>query len=303
MGPSSSSTRSAAVKTRAWSATSTGMSRALPPPARTSRAAPAKPFSPRASSATRAPRAPYAVATARPIPPLAPVITTTCAAIDVPFDRPERPVSGPVGIHLSVPPLAGGEPARDRQFGDFGSDQVRAEQLAVGVVAQELHEAGWITQTLCFAVRRERECGDLDVVTEFPCLGFRVAETGDLWLAARRPRDHRVVQRHRFHAGDRLRSDDAHGLGCVGEHELGRDVADREDVRDVAAAELIDHDGTAVGQFHPGVQPVARATWGETDCLLDDVGFENPLIGARGDGDLTVSTVSSMVSTRVGVST
>ena len=181
---------------------------------------------------------------------------------------------------------------------------MRAEHLAVGVVAQELHEAGWITRTLCFAVCRERECGDLDVVTEFPCLGFREAEAGDLWLAERRPRDHRVVQRHRFRAGDRLSGNDAHGLRCVGEHQLGRDVADREDVRDVAAAELIDHDGTAVGQFHPGgLQTVARGAWGETDCLQDDVGFENPLIGARGDGDLTVSTVSSMVSTRVEVST
>jgi hypothetical protein len=81
-----------------------------------------------------------------------------------------------VGVHVAgdlvnpeVPLLGQGQ--FGQQYGDFGSDEVGAEQLAVGVVAQDLHEAGWITQTLCFAVGRERECSDLDVVTEFPCLG------------------------------------------------------------------------------------------------------------------------------------
>src|SRR5487761_1519553 len=76
IGPNSCSTWPAASSTCAWSATSTASASAFPPASSTSRTAPSRPASPRAISPTLAPRSPYSRATARPMPPLAPVITT-----------------------------------------------------------------------------------------------------------------------------------------------------------------------------------------------------------------------------------
>ncbi len=81
IGPSSVSTCAAAAATWSYSAVSVGMASAVPPAFSTSFVAPARPSSPRARSATLAPRAPKARAAARPTPPLAPVMTTTCSLL------------------------------------------------------------------------------------------------------------------------------------------------------------------------------------------------------------------------------
>src|SRR5438270_4272584 len=77
IGPSLSSISSAALSTASASATSSGTTSAWPPRSSTSRAAPSRPLRPRAISATRAPSSANRRAAARPIPPEAPVITTT----------------------------------------------------------------------------------------------------------------------------------------------------------------------------------------------------------------------------------
>src|SRR3954470_496392 len=78
MGPSSCSTLAAAWSTAWWSATSVGMASAFPPACPPPRRAASRPSTPRASRATLSPRAPNARAVALPMPPDAPVTTTTC---------------------------------------------------------------------------------------------------------------------------------------------------------------------------------------------------------------------------------
>src|SRR6266511_1889613 len=109
IGPSRDSTSSAAASTSLYSATSTASGNAWPPASSTSAAAPSRPVSPRASSATAAPRSPYIRATARPIPPLAPVTTTTCRSDTAPPFAPTGPYPLPAGRHAwrRVEPRAG----------------------------------------------------------------------------------------------------------------------------------------------------------------------------------------------------
>src|SRR6195952_5438892 len=109
MGPSSRSTCSAGASTAAASATSTGMTSGLPPARRTSSAAAARPVSPRASRATAAPRAANATAVARPMPPPAPVTTTTRVPVRV-STRSPCPVSGQ--------PATGGGKAQNPRMAD-----------------------------------------------------------------------------------------------------------------------------------------------------------------------------------------
>ena len=83
IGPNRSSACSAARSTASKSATSVGTASAVPPALCTASAAASRPSSPRAISTTFAPRRPKSSAVARPIPALAPVITTvsvTCLA-------------------------------------------------------------------------------------------------------------------------------------------------------------------------------------------------------------------------------
>src|SRR3954449_11688497 len=77
IGPSSTSTCSAAASTAWGSATSVGIASPLPPASATSRSAPARPSSPRASKATVVPSRASSIAVARPTPADAPVTTTT----------------------------------------------------------------------------------------------------------------------------------------------------------------------------------------------------------------------------------
>ena len=76
IGPNASSAWLAAESTWAGSATSVCTVSACPPAWRTSAAAPSSPERPRASSVTFAARRPNRIAVSRPMPALAPVITT-----------------------------------------------------------------------------------------------------------------------------------------------------------------------------------------------------------------------------------
>ncbi len=173
-----------------------------------------------------------------------------------------------------VPLLRQGE--LGHQFRDIRPDQVRPEQFAVLAVGDHLDEAGRVGQPVRLPIGGERELGDLDVIPLSLGLFLGEPEAGDLRLAERRARHHAVVaQRHRFRSADRLGRHHAHRLGDVGQLQLGGDIADGVDVRNVGAHVVIDGDGTAVGQRHPGrLQPVAGDVGREADCLHHLVGLE-----------------------------
>ncbi len=158
-----------------------------------------------------------------------------------------------------------------------------AQQLAVRAVAENLDEADRVGDALRLGVRGEGELRDLDVETLLAGLRLGPAEAGDLRLAERGPRHHRVVELHRLGVGDRLGGDDALGLGDVSEQELGRHVTDRVDVADVRPHPRVDRDGATVGELDAGaLEAVPLDPRREADGLHDLVGLEGGLLAVRG---------------------
>ncbi len=98
-----------------------------------------------------------------------------------------------------------------QQLGGLRADDVAAEQLAVGVVADQLDEPAGLADALRLAVGRERELRDLDLPAALPsasslACASRVAEARDL----RRGRTSRAASsrtpRHRAASSRRRRS-------------------------------------------------------------------------------------------------
>ena len=194
-----------------------------------------------------------------------------------------------------VPHLGQGQ--LGQQLGHVGTDQVAAEQLPVLRVAEQLDEPDRVAEAVRFSVGHEGELGDPHVKALLAGLRLGPAEAGDLRLAVRCARHHHVVQRHRLRAGDRLRRDDAHGLGDVREQQLGGHVTDGEDVRDVRTHEVVDGDGAAVGEFHAGtLETVTLRPRRESDGLHDFVDLDGLRLAvtADRDGDLLAAVVDRL---------
>ena len=141
-----------------------------------------------------------------------------------------------------------------QELGDIGTDEVAADQLSVGGVGDDLHEADRMAEALRLAVGGVRELGHLDVVALVPRLGLGEPEGRDLRLAERGARHHTVVaQGLGLGAGHGLGGHDALRLGHVGELQLAGDVADGVDAVDVGAHVVVDVDRAAVGELDAGV--------------------------------------------------
>src|SRR5690606_37097706 len=185
-----------------------------------------------------------------------------------------------VRVHVARDLVDGEVPLlRERELGQelgrVGADEVAAEELAVRRVGDELDEPGRVAEAVRLAVRHEREGRDLDVVALVARLLLGETEARDLRLAERRARHHAVVaEREGLGAADGLGRDDALRLRDVREHELRGDVADRVDVLDVGAHDVVDRDGAALGELDAGVlEAEALDVGGEADGhehLVDD---------------------------------
>src|SRR5206468_706291 len=115
------------------------------------------------------------------------------------------------------------------------------------LVEYDLDEPLGLTERDRLAVADEREAPDPDLVSGLLGGGLREADRGDLRAAIGAAGDQPLVHRMRMEALDRFDADDALVLGLVREHRRARDVADRIDARHVGAAEIVDHDGAAIG--------------------------------------------------------
>src|SRR5690606_30006169 len=90
---------------------------------------------------------------------------------------------------------------------------------------------------------------------------------------------------------DGLGGDHAHRLGGVGEHELGRHVADGEDVRHVRTTAAVHRDRATLGERDTGVlQAVALHVGDEAHSLQHLVGLEDLLLALPGHGDADLLT-------------
>src|SRR5712671_1207863 len=155
------------------------------------------------------------------------------------------------GVHQLF--LGGFEIHRDdeslNQFGDFGADEMRAEQLAGLVVEDHLGHALILAERHRLAVADERKTTDADIEL-FVLRGlFGEADGGHLRMAIGAARDHPLVHRMRMQALDRLDADHSFMLSLVGEHGGTGDVADRVDAGHVGPAELVDDDAAALGLY------------------------------------------------------
>src|SRR5262249_39944827 len=199
-----------------------------------------------------------------------------------------------------------GEPGQRQfrqQFSHVRADHVGAEHLTVFFVADQFDEACRVAQSLRFAVRREWELGDVDVVASLARLFLSVTEAGDLRLAVSGARHHVEFQLDGVNARDVFSRNDAHRLGHVREHQFGGDVADGIDMWDVGLHLAVDLNRASLGQPDVGLfQAVTFDARFEADGLQNLVGFERLLLAVRhSDGDADVSaSVFDVVYARSG---
>ena len=109
------------------------------------------------------------------------------------------------------------------------ADDVRAEDLAVLRVANDLHEALRLARRARAAAGHERKLPDLVVELLVLALLLGEADRRDFGMAVRRVRDVAVVHSVRALAGEQLGQDDAFALALVREHRRAGDVADGVD--------------------------------------------------------------------------
>ena len=124
--------------------------------------------------------------------------------------------------------------ARDDELVDqlrrVRADDVRAEDLAVLRVANDLHEAFRLARRARAAVRREGELADLVVELLLLALLLGEADRRDFRDGSRsRSGCCRSSRRARALAGEQLGDDDAFALALVREHRRAGDVADGVD--------------------------------------------------------------------------
>src|SRR5215813_1388551 len=199
-----------------------------------------------------------------------------------------------------------GEPGQRQlrqKFSHVRADHLGAEHLTVFFVADQFDEACRVAQSLSFAVRREWELGDVDVMASLARLFLSVTKAGDLRLAVSGSRHHVEFQLDGFSARDVFGRNDAHRLGHVREHQFGGDVADGVDVWNVGLHLAVDLNRAALGQPDVGLfQAVTFDARFEADGLQNLVGFERLLFAVRrGDGDAHVQAcVFDVVYTRSG---
>src|SRR5207253_6428552 len=132
------------------------------------------------------------------------------------------------------------------QFGYFGADHVRAEQLPGLLVEDHLDQALILAERNRLAVADERETADADLATVLFRSRLGQTDGSNLRLAIGAARNEVLVHGMRMQALDRLDADHALMLGLVRQHRRARDVADGVDARHVGLAESIDRDGAAL---------------------------------------------------------
>ncbi len=143
------------------------------------------------------------------------------------------------------------------QFGHFGADHVRAEQLAGFLVEDHLDQTLVFAERNRLAVADERETADTDFVTAFLGLRFGQADGRDLRLAISAARDQVLLHRMRMQALDRLDTDHAFMLRLVRQHRRACNVADGIDAGHIGLAMTVDHHTAAVGLDAELLQPEA----------------------------------------------
>src|SRR5262245_8910218 len=132
------------------------------------------------------------------------------------------------------------------------ADDVRAKDLAVFRVADDLDESFCLAGRARTPVRRKGEFTDLVFELLLLALLLRQTDGRDLRVTIRRIRDVAVIHSMRMLPGEILGEDDAFALAFVGEHRRACDVADSEDALRGGLHVIVDLDESAIGELDPG---------------------------------------------------
>src|SRR5437879_4564433 len=181
---------------------------------------------------------------------------------------------------------------RDRQLvnhlGRMRADDVRAEDFAVFLVAQDLHEAFGLARAARPAVRGERKLAGDIVELLLLALIFGEADARHLGMTVRHARHIIVFDGVRFLAGDDLGDDGAFTKSLVRQHRRPRHVADRVVAGRRRLKILVHLDEATVGQLNAAfleadVFGVHRAPGGHQDRRSHDLFFLAPGLDIEGD--------------------
>src|SRR6266550_4714971 len=173
-------------------------------------------------------------------------------------------------------------------FGRMVADDMRAENLAVLLVAQDLDEAFGLACAARPAVRGERKLAGDVVELLLLALIFRQADARHLGMTVRHARHIVVFDGVRFLAGDDLGDDGAFTKSFVRQHRRPRHVADRVVAGRRRLKILVHLDEATVGQLNAAfleadVFGVHRAPGGHQDRRSHDLFFLAPGIDIERD--------------------
>ena len=168
------------------------------------------------------------------------------------------------------------------QFEGFRADDVDAQDLAVFLVGDHLHEAFVAAQDAGLAVRRERKFADLHLEALRARLRFGEADAADAGLGVGGARNAIPIDRHGRLAGHVRHRDHAFHGGDVRQlRRAGHHIADRVDARLAGLLVLVHLDEAAVefdlGVLEPDVFGVRLAADGDQQRL----GFHLFLLAVR----------------------
>ncbi len=94
------------------------------------------------------------------------------------MDRVQQRIHGGLGFH--------GQHALADQLESLRTDDVNAQDLAIGFLGDDLDEAVVLPQNRRLTVGRERKLADLDFMSLGPRLRLRQADAADSWLGISR---------------------------------------------------------------------------------------------------------------------
>src|SRR5262245_27092294 len=126
---------------------------------------------------------------------------------------------------------------------------MNAEELTGFLFKNDFHQALILPERNCLAFAHEGKAADPDVELFLFRSLFSQADRCDLRRAISAAGDHRLVNRVRVEALDRLNANHTFMLGFVRKHRRASDIPDGVDAMNARPVELVDNDGATVGFY------------------------------------------------------
>ena len=162
------------------------------------------------------------------------------------------------------------------QFGDFGSNHMRAEKFSGFGVKNGFYESLGLTKRNRLAIANERKAANLDFKTQL--FGFCLGEANGrhLRIAVGAARNHRLRNRTRIETLDRLDAEDPLVFGLMGEHGRASDVANGINLRHIGAPHSIRNNNSPLDLHAERLKPKVFDIASNADRGNHALGFQGP---------------------------